>query len=560
MVQRIDKKVLYLEIIASLVVLLTLILLVNKYIIHNRAKSNIVRNVEHSVSRYQNAKNRQTAIVENFAYGKERSFEKKLKNKITINLITQNNDWSLENNNTDYYLFKKNGQLGVSNYDKNKKFKIEIEEVGASDSFRGKAILNLPAQVSKKFKIYEQEDYLPIFGYHYVSPDHKKIEERRHFLELHLSDFRKQIAYETNELSCHWLTFGEVMEKYVLLDKKTPRRTCVATFDDGHKDSYQYIFPVLKEFDIPATFYIITDFIGNPGYMTWEQLDELYRSGNELGAHTLSSQGLVKTDWFEKKYHRQFTHDDLTRQIVGSKQRLEEEGYNPKTFAYPLGEWNEEIVKIIKEAGFIAGRDTSRDYTTLDYRTPTVSLDPEFIWHMHYYKPELDDLKRLKNRMGYSGWWQFEDGYRVENDPNNNIHRLSSLADLTSKTFEVVSLPDQGDKISNKFLLAQDGDFTLEIFASTGEKSKGQYSNLQNIKVEIDEKPLDISEGNKANCKLKSGKFYCSFFGKSFLKKGAHLLSITSNHTGFVRLDKFRIFRELSLKKRYKLSIIEYED
>jgi hypothetical protein len=294
--------------------------------------------------------------------------------------------------------------------------------------------------------------------------------------------------------------------------------------------------------------------------MTWEQLDDLYRNGNELGAHTLSSQGLVKTDWFEKKYHRQFTQDDLVEQIVGSRKRLEQEGYNPKTFAYPLGEWNEAIVKIIKEAGFIAGRDTSRDYTTLDYRTPTTSLDPEFIWHMHYYKPELNDLKELKNRMGYSGWWQFEDGYRVDNDSNNNVHRLSSLVDLTPKTFEVVSLPDKGDKISNKFLLAQDGDFSLEFFASTGEVSGGYYSNLQNIKIEIDEKPLVISQGSDNNCKLKSGKYYCSFFGKAFLKKGAHLLSVTSSHAGFIRLDKFRISREMLLKKSYKMTIIEYKD
>ncbi len=560
MAQRLgDKKKIFLEIFAGTLVLWAIFLLFNKYIVKNQNESNLVYNLKKKVRVYHSTQQRQKAIAQNITYGLKKETQAKQIRKKNLKLQTGEGRWVLTGDE-EYYLFKKNGQLGIGCYDKNKKFKIIIPGIGESFSSQGEALLDLPAETEGKFKIYEQEDYLPIFGYHYVSPDYKQIEKRRHFLEMHLTDFRKQIAFATNEMGCHWLTFSEVMEKYVLPEKKTPRRTCVITFDDGHKDGYQYIFPVLKEFDISATFYIITDFIDGPAYMTWEQLDELYRNGNELGAHTLSAQGLVKTDWFEKKYHRQFTSADLRKQIIGSKERLKREGYNPKTFAYPLGEWNKEIVDVVKEAGFIAGRDTSRDYTSLDHRTPTVSLDPEFIWHMHYYKPELDDLPTLKKRLGYTGWWQFEDGYRVDDDVNNNVHRLSSLRDLTPQTFEVVSLPDREDKISNKFLVSQSGDFTLEIFASTGEKSTGKYANLSRITVTVDDQPLSLQPSKQSNCKLNNGKYYCLFNAQIHLEEGSHLISVTNKQTNFLRLDKFRIFRELSLKKNYELSIMEYDN
>ncbi len=559
MVSRLKKKTIW-EILAGMLVLLAIFLLVNKYVLHSRSKINLANQVEQSVVKHINAKNRVENIAKNIEYTKKRNLQREVSNVIETSLIKKDGRWMLGGNNTEYFLGNENGQLTIGSYNRDKKFKIRVEEIGESNSFLGKAKLDLPDNArANKIRIYEQEDYLPIFGYHYVSPDNKKIEKRRHFLEMHLSDFRRQIDYSTNELGCQWMTFGEAMEKYVIPEKKLPRHTCVMTFDDGHKDGYEYIFPVLKEFNVSATFYIISGFIGTPGYLTWEQLDEIYRQGSEVGAHTVSAEGLIKADWFEKREHREFNREDLIWQITESKKQLQAEGYDTKTFAYPLGEWNEEIVNIVKNDGFIAARDTSRDYTTLDPRAPAVGMSSDFIWHMNYYKPELATEKELKNKMGYSGWWQFEDGYQVNQDKNKNIHRLSSLKDLTPKTYELVSLPDKGDEINNKFLLGNGGKFTLEIFASTGEVRHGAYSYLNDIEVAIDDKPYKTKAGQGKKCKVKSGRYYCSFFVEAPLEAGKHIISVTNNYTGFLRLDKFRLFRELDLKESYKLSIMEYE-
>ena len=129
--------------------------------------------------------------------------------------------------------------------------------------------------------------FLPILGYHYVVPDNQEIPESKKFLEIHASKFEEQIDYMTNTLGCRWLTLGELMENYVLKSEKIPKQACAINFDDGHKDGYTIIFPILKKYGVVATFYIITDSLGKPAYMTWEQVDELYRAGHEIGSHTL---------------------------------------------------------------------------------------------------------------------------------------------------------------------------------------------------------------------------------------------------------------------------------
>src|SRR3989338_7737736 len=142
-------------------------------------------------------------------------------------------------------------------------------------------------------------------------------------------------------------------------------------------------------------FYIITDLIGRTNYMTWEQVDKLYQAGNEIGSHSLFGGDLINTKWFEKKFNKTFNHTDLVKQIKNSKQKLDQRGYDVKTFAYPLGSWNRNVVQIVKENGYIAARDTNRDLF-VDRRNPTIFLNNNDIWHMHYYKTELESLKQLK--------------------------------------------------------------------------------------------------------------------------------------------------------------------
>ena len=49
------------------------------------------------------------------------------------------------------------------------------------------------------------------------------------------------------------------------------------TLDDGYEDNYLVAAPILKKLGIPATFYVVSDFVGTDRLFWWEQVAELMR-------------------------------------------------------------------------------------------------------------------------------------------------------------------------------------------------------------------------------------------------------------------------------------------
>ena len=47
------------------------------------------------------------------------------------------------------------------------------------------------------------------------------------------------------------------------------------TLDDGYEDNYLIAAPILKRLGIPATFYVISDFVGTDRLFWWEQIAEI---------------------------------------------------------------------------------------------------------------------------------------------------------------------------------------------------------------------------------------------------------------------------------------------
>lgn len=55
------------------------------------------------------------------------------------------------------------------------------------------------------------------------------------------------------------------------------KRYCVITFDDGWLDNYTYALPILKEYAMPATVFVPTDFIGTDRWFWPDKLAWIYR-------------------------------------------------------------------------------------------------------------------------------------------------------------------------------------------------------------------------------------------------------------------------------------------
>lgn len=52
------------------------------------------------------------------------------------------------------------------------------------------------------------------------------------------------------------------------------------TLDDGYEDNYLVAAPILKKLGIPATFYVVSDFIDTDRLFWWEQVADLVRNSN----------------------------------------------------------------------------------------------------------------------------------------------------------------------------------------------------------------------------------------------------------------------------------------
>jgi peptidoglycan/xylan/chitin deacetylase (PgdA/CDA1 family) len=134
--------------------------------------------------------------------------------------------------------------------------------------------------------------------------------------------------------------------------------TLSITFDDGYRDNAEVAAPLLRRFSLPATFFVVTGFIGTqtivpcdrhllrqPGWMDWDQLRSLTSQGFEVGSHTDSHVDLGTAD-----------AQTVQSELEVSRRKLREQLGRPvRLFAYPYGgreNINERARKLVREAGF----------------------------------------------------------------------------------------------------------------------------------------------------------------------------------------------------------------
>ncbi len=66
-----------------------------------------------------------------------------------------------------------------------------------------------------------------------------------------------------------------------------PDKPVILTFDDGYRDAYENAYPLLEKYHMVGTFFIITGQVGDPAYMTWDQIRSMQQAGMEIGSHTV---------------------------------------------------------------------------------------------------------------------------------------------------------------------------------------------------------------------------------------------------------------------------------
>ncbi|MGZ3787727.1 MAG: polysaccharide deacetylase family protein [Bacteriovorax sp.] len=70
------------------------------------------------------------------------------------------------------------------------------------------------------------------------------------------------------------------------LSSPRPDKTIIFTFDDGGSSAYTNIAPMLEKLGLRGIFFIVTERIGTPGFLTAEQISHLHQKGHVIGSHS----------------------------------------------------------------------------------------------------------------------------------------------------------------------------------------------------------------------------------------------------------------------------------
>lgn len=122
----------------------------------------------------------------------------------------------------------------------------------------------------------------------------------------------------------------------------------IKTFlENGYYSNYEYIYPILKKYNIKASIFIVTDKIGQEidgiKYLRWEECLEMQNSGLvEIFSHS-------KKHVFYNKLPVREIRDDVKESYKLIEEHLGKQEL--KVFAYPYGAYTKETVRTLKNNG-----------------------------------------------------------------------------------------------------------------------------------------------------------------------------------------------------------------
>jgi peptidoglycan/xylan/chitin deacetylase (PgdA/CDA1 family) len=188
---------------------------------------------------------------------------------------------------------------------------------------------------------------VPILMYHYIRTPPSILTDRLGYkLSVAPADFSLQMDW----LAIHGynpVTFND-LRAYFAGRQALPSKPVVITLDDGYADLYQTAFPILAAHNFKAVAYIVTGFVGRPGYVTASQVVQLAQNGIEIASHTVN--------------HADLAHISpplVLWEVVSSKAWLQELlGHPVVDFAYPSGKFNAQVIAALQASGYQSAATT----------------------------------------------------------------------------------------------------------------------------------------------------------------------------------------------------------
>ena len=207
---------------------------------------------------------------------------------------------------------------------------------------------------------------IPVLMYHRV-PDAPP--RTRHQTYVTRKNFRKHLRFfKLRGLTS--ITFKDYAD-YVSGRKNWrafPRKPFILTFDDGYDNNYANVLPLTREYGFKGVMFLLGDFSASANFwdegeepeavrlMSTQQKRAFVAAGWEIGAHTFSHPDLTRLDDEHARY-----------EIQESKTCIEKElNTCIVSFAYPYGNCDERIKRLVRESGYEFGIATDSGGDTIE--------------------------------------------------------------------------------------------------------------------------------------------------------------------------------------------------
>lgn len=243
---------------------------------------------------------------------------------------------------------------------------------------------------------------MPVLVYHKISSTKKA-----DYYTVATSQMRQQLEYITQK--GYNTIFLSDMVDYVEKGKPLPKKPLIIALEDGFRDNYTDMYPLLKEFNCKANVFIVAGFVQTPDnlgpraegeFMTIDEVKEIGKEHVQFGLHTM----------YHKNLH-ELTLAEIDEDTRVSKQRLDDLGipYQP-VFAYPYAYYfkdnlvkQAEVFGILKKHGvryaFKVGDRLNRLPLNLSNRFMLNRLHVSGTYSMWQFKVTLMGFIRVTQRL-----------------------------------------------------------------------------------------------------------------------------------------------------------------
>ena len=121
-----------------------------------------------------------------------------------------------------------------------------------------------------------------------------------------------------------------------------PPNPVVITFDDGFVGNERHALQILAKHRFVATFFVVTERVGTPFMMTWDQLRKLFAAGMSVESHTANHPLFSQIDAAQTR-----------KELVDSKRSIEAHlGNKVRHVSLPYGDSNAFVAQTARSVGY----------------------------------------------------------------------------------------------------------------------------------------------------------------------------------------------------------------